>query len=203
MRHVQPHEVQKLLEKTEGYASAATITALVGLAQRVPKDQMIVELGCYKGQGTVALGLLSEADILCVDHFQGQPYSQDAGAMQWDHLMGDYEGDFLKAVLDAKLDHRVTPMRMDTALAGHRYVGPPVGLLFIDGDHTYPQPLDDFKAWEPHLTPEALVVFDDSTFPGPGQTILLLEAGGVWRVFERYDNDRLSILRRKDLGKAT
>lgn len=37
----------------------------------------------------------------------------------------------------------------------------PVDLLFIDTEHDGALPLAEFKAWEPYLAPNAIVLFDD------------------------------------------
>ena len=38
----------------------------------------------------------------------------------------------------------------------------PISLLWIDGDHEYESARSDFKLWEPHLRPDAVVAFHDT-----------------------------------------
>jgi hypothetical protein len=74
----------------------------------------------------------------------------------------------------------------------------PVGLLWIDGDHAYEGVSRDFRAWLPHLRPDAQVVFDDSVDPEMGPTRLveeILADGG----FERIRSvGKVTVLRRRD-----
>jgi glycosyltransferase involved in cell wall biosynthesis len=51
----------------------------------------------------------------------------------------------------------------------------PVGLLFLDGDHTYEGVRRDFESWEPHLIVNGLIAFDDSTDPKCGPSRLIGE----------------------------
>ena len=39
----------------------------------------------------------------------------------------------------------------------------PVGLLFIDGDHSFEGVTSDFKCWAPFIVDNGIVVFHDST----------------------------------------
>jgi hypothetical protein len=44
----------------------------------------------------------------------------------------------------------------------------PIGLLHLDGDHTYEGVVADLQAWLPHLTWDAVVALDDATDPALG-----------------------------------
>jgi predicted O-methyltransferase YrrM len=41
----------------------------------------------------------------------------------------------------------------------------PVGLLWIDGDHSLEGTRRDFEAWEPYLQPGGVVAFHDASTP--------------------------------------
>jgi hypothetical protein len=45
-------------------------------------------------------------------------------------------------------------------------VSAPLGLLFVDGDHTVEGVGRDWEAFEPHLAAEAIVMFHDFDKPG-------------------------------------
>ena len=49
--------------------------------------------------------------------------------------------------------------------AAKNWSGPPIGLLFIDGDHSYDGCRADIRSWLPKLEPGAYVAFHD--FPNP------------------------------------
>jgi hypothetical protein len=51
----------------------------------------------------------------------------------------------------------------------------PVGLLWLDGDHSYEGVRADYLAWSPHLLADAVVALDDSTNPDLGPHRLVEE----------------------------
>jgi predicted O-methyltransferase YrrM len=62
----------------------------------------------------------------------------------------------------------------------------PVDLLYIDSSHEREQTIEEVRAWQPHLRPGALIIFDDYThpdFPGIKQAIeeLALEGDSMAR----------------------
>lgn len=67
---------------------------------------------------------------------------------------------------------RVFPVVGNSAEVG-RHWARPVGMLFIDGDHTYQGVRADFNAWAPHVRPGGHILFHDAT---PGKYISL---GGI------------------------
>jgi hypothetical protein len=50
-----------------------------------------------------------------------------------------------------------------------------VGLLWLDGDHSYEGVNRDFACWSPHLGSTAVVALDDSLDPGLGPARLIDE----------------------------
>ena len=73
----------------------------------------------------------------------------------------------------------------------------PIGLLYIDGDHSYEGVRQDFECWSPYLLPGASIIFHDSRrdptadphvfaqgWPGPTQLVRELVAGGTFEVVE-------------------
>jgi MMP 1-O-methyltransferase len=72
----------------------------------------------------------------------------------------------------------------------------PIGLLWIDGDHTAEGVRRDFSSWEPFLRPDAVVAFHDVHDPdgGPAQLVESLCADGSWETVATVDS--LAALRR-------
>jgi hypothetical protein len=73
-------------------------------------------------------------------------------------LYADFRAQVSKAGFS---DEHVTAVKSLSTMAGDHYEGPPVGLLYIDGDHAKRAAIADLRAWRSHLTDDALVVFDD------------------------------------------
>lgn len=137
------------------------------LAAKVPATQAIVEIGSYKGQSTCHLAagaiLGAKAHVYAVD--------------PWD-LPGNVNGRFGFAEPETKVafleqikpwEEFITPIHAFSVDAARTWRGPPISLLFIDGDHSRSAVTEDFYAWKPHLAPGATVVFDDwGTKRNPG-----------------------------------
>jgi hypothetical protein len=70
----------------------------------------------------------------------------------------------------------------------------PIGLLFIDGDHTESGVRRDWSCWSPHLTADAVVAFDDADLPGPAKLIGEL-VGSNWDRIR--DLETIAVLQRK------
>jgi hypothetical protein len=144
---------------------------LAELAYDVPRTNAIIELGAFKGKSTAYIAegarLGGNAHVWTVDpwdlpgnidgkHHFAQHVTREAFRVQV-HSMG--------------LDEFITPIQDFSLRAADRWEGPEVGLLYIDGSHTYTDVRADYEAWEKHLAPRATVVFDDyRTKKNPGVT---------------------------------
>lgn len=78
--------------------------------------------------------------------------------------MGCLEGE-RQAVFNAGLGHligdRLKQICGDSKVVGKSWVGDPIELLFIDGDHSYEGCLGDLVAWTPHVSPGGLIIIHD------------------------------------------
>jgi predicted O-methyltransferase YrrM len=157
------------LAALSGLVPTAVGEALAELAARVPADQAIVEIGSFKGKSTCYLAAGAKAGR------GAHVYAVDP----WD-LAGNVTGRFgfaepsTREAFDAqirslRLASRVTPIQGFSVEVARAWEGPPVGLLFIDGDHSAKAVAADVAAWTPHLTPDAVLVLDDLDTPkNPG-----------------------------------
>lgn len=142
--------------------------ALYDLARDVPADHAIVEIGSFRGKSTAFLAAGSRdghgAHVHAVDPWDldGNPYGKHG------YSAPEVRTDFERQLRACRLWSRVTPHRgFSTDVA--RDWTKPVGLLFIDGDHSEAAVRADFEAWSPHLAPGAVVAFDDYATPrNPG-----------------------------------
>lgn len=157
------------LRDLEGLIPNYVGTALTELASWVPKDQAIVEIGSYKGKSTCHLAagaqLTHGAHVTAVD--------------AWD-LLGNISGKhgyadpatkraFHSQIARLGFGHHITAINAHSIDAARDWNGPPIGLLYIDGDHTQTGVEQDIEAWTPHLAPTATVAFDDyGTARNPG-----------------------------------
>lgn len=156
-------------DELEGLIPPEVAVALYELATEVPADLAIVEIGSYKGKSTCALAAGGRdgfgARVWAVDPWDlaGNPTGRFGFAES------DTRKAFERQVAEQELGDRVTAIRGFSVAVAKKWSGPPIGLLYIDGDHSESAVRADFHAWCPHLAPGATVVFDDLDTPkNPG-----------------------------------
>lgn len=174
------------LSALEGLVPDDVGETLLDLAAAVDRELAIVEVGSFKGKSTsyLAAGAQSGhgARVFAVD--------------PWD-LAGNVNGRFGFAQSDTRkafdrqlrsvgLRSHVTAKRGFSIDVAAKWDGPPIGLLFIDGDHAAESVSADLGAWTPHLAPRATVVFDDLDTPkNPGVRAALEALGLEWKLTAR------------------
>ena len=65
----------------------------------------------------------------------------------------------------AGVERQVTAIRSETAALAEHWTGPPIGLLFIDADHSYEGVKKDWSAWNARIAPLGKVAFHDYRNP--------------------------------------
>ena len=147
--------------KIEGWLTEGQARRLFEAAAQVRGGHAIVEIGSHHGRSTVLLARAKRAGVrlIAVD-----PY----GDVRWG---GGRES---LAVFNANLRGAdviddVTLVRAYGADAGRDWRGEPVGMLFVDGAHDYPNVIADLRAWLPHMAPNAFIAMHD-TFSSHGVT---------------------------------
>ncbi len=183
--------VEDFLARTEGMTSLDEGRLLYELAREVV-DGCIVEIGAYRGRSTVALGRGS-LDGHRAPVFVVEPHLQFTGILGGQFGPAD-AGAFYRAVLESGCYHVVRLLSVTSAEITpnwHR----PVGMLWIDGDHTYEGVKTDIDCWTPHLLSGATVVFDDAIDPSLGPHRLIQELLSGDR-FEQVRNvGKIAVLR--------
>ena len=163
---------ERAAESVEGWLSVGEGRTLFQLAAAVPKGCAIVEIGSWKGKSTVWLAAGSKAGsgakVYSIDPHTGtrddeeRARQQAGGGVIWSF------DDFRRNILRAGVADVVTPLVMYSEEAVS-HVKEPIGLLFIDGDHSYEGVRADFEVWSPHLVRGGVIAFHDtnvSVYPG-------------------------------------
>lgn len=156
------------LAKLEGLIPAQVGEELYALAGVVGKLLAVVEVGSYKGKSTCYLAAGARAG------FGAHVWAVDPWDLSHNETgrFGFAEAAtreaFHRQVAAAGLRGQVTPIQgFSTEVARHFRAR--IGLLYIDGDHSFKSVLDDFQAWRPYCVEGATVVFDDYDTPrNPG-----------------------------------
>jgi len=141
--HGDPHPA-----RIWGYLGEDESQRLTWLAARVPPALSIVEIGSLRGRSTARLGLGAAAGlgahVYAIDMWG--PYSPASG------LKG---GDQHRERFDINMEmfgltERVTPIRADSREVAKVWQRQ-IGLLFIDGEHTYKGIQADYEGFHKHI----------------------------------------------------
>lgn len=128
-----------------------------------------LEIGSFCGKSTVYLGTackLKGKTLFTIDHHRGSE-EQQPGQLYFDSDLFDSETGlidsfpYFRAVIQrAGLDDTVVPMVTESFVAARDWATP-LGMVFIDGGHSYETVLADYKCWHPHLQPYGFLAFHD------------------------------------------
>jgi predicted O-methyltransferase YrrM len=169
----------------------------------------VVEIGSYCGKSALYIGSGVEAGggvLICIDHHRGSEEHQpgeeyhdrdlfDAEAGRMDSL-----GELRKTLHRAKLEDHALILVAHSQQAARVWTTP-LGMLFIDGGHSFGAAHADFDGWAPKVVPGGIVAIHD-LFPDPdtgGQAPIEIYrkalASGEFEALP--DTKTLGVLRRK------
>ncbi len=146
----------------------------------------IVEIGSFRGKSAVALAHGTQNNpaavsrIVCVD-----PHADFTGI--YGGVFGTADrGEFYRIMLETGYFNQVALVNLTSTAAAMSW-SRPIGLLFIDGDHSRNGVQKDVECWEPFIEPGGYIVFDDSVDPaiGPAHVIDELLESRRFEVVER------------------
>jgi hypothetical protein len=168
-----------------GWFSKREAKELYTRVLEVPEEHLILEIGSYAGRATVVLAH-SGRRVICIDPLEFGTRPDGKWAIGPEHVTA------FEAVLARHANVSWVRARSEQAPLPDA----PVGLLFIDGDHEAPGPLEDYRRFAPALAPGATACFHDyKVCPGVTEAIdVLLAEGAVERVRRR---ERLMVVRKR------
>lgn len=217
-RPVRPQRKEKSMSKSpfprhfkqvRGLTPEEIGIALADFAAQVPRDQAIVELGVFHGKTALQMawgagqanGVGNGAHIWAIDAWDlpGNVYAEHGG-------MADNRAWARYWVRGLGYSNAITLVhQFSQDAAGLWTVGPgmgglgerPIGLLYVDGDHTYEGARRDIESWAPHLAPDARIAIDDylnENYSEVQRAVDDLVESGVLAPVEVY-HDRLAVTR--------
>lgn len=151
--------------KIHGFIQKPEGQLLYHLAKTSSEKGVVVELGSWKGQSTVCLGLGAKKRniVYAIDTFTGDMSTGFENTFS----------QFKKNIHHFKLTN-VIAIKKSTMQAIASW-NKPISLLFIDASHTFKDTLKDFLEWEQFVLEGGLIVFHDTLLPNPPR-----------KVFERH-----------------
>lgn len=160
---VRPFLASETLNRIEGYIDREEGDRLARAAAAVPAHEAIVEIGTASGAGAAYLAAGAAqghgARLYCVD-----PYEADDEERSGRVDAGQRTLEFARHRL-AYLELSATWLRGRSLDEARVWVGPPVGLLHVDGLHDFANVRADLRAWAEHMPRGALVICHDYFAP--------------------------------------
>lgn len=135
-----------------------------------------LEVGSYCGKSTIYLGAAAKSKgsvVYAIDHHRGSEEHQkgeeyhdpdlyDAGVQ----LMDSFR-EFRINMRAAGLEEVVVPVVAPSRIACKSWATP-LGMVFIDGGHSWEAALTDYRSWAAHLVPGGILAIHD-IFPDPAK----------------------------------
>ncbi|RFM26947.1 glycosyltransferase [Deminuibacter soli] len=176
------------IKNIQGWLEPDEAELLMAIAIKVCREQQqspnIVEVGCYQGKATVALGSVAKAfggaAVYTIDPHDGRQGAADDCIYT---LPASFEL-FAKNISEAGLSRVVHSIRTTT---DELQWDKPVAFLYIDGLHDYPHVSADFWAFAACLVPGAYIGFHDYADYYPGVQAMvheLLHSGHYYKVHQ-------------------
>ncbi|MEX2280962.1 MAG: class I SAM-dependent methyltransferase [Gemmatimonadota bacterium] len=167
-----------LVRRMLSHASEISLTEarfLGGLAQQVPADRCIVEIGTLFGESTRVLAMFkaSGTPLITVDSFRWNPH----GLRRKDHARITHG-----LLAEATTSHDVELREMDKAAFYASYQGGPPGLVFLDANHSYESTKADIS-WAQSVQ-AGIICGHDYSARFPGVTKAVDECGGAKQVVD-------------------
>ena len=162
------------------------------------EEGCIVEVGSYRGRSTVALAFGSQDGHQC-PIFAIEPHERFTGVYGGRFGPRDRAA-FFEAMLATGAWEIVRLVNVSSEVVTPGWTLP-VGLLWLDGDHSYEGVSRDYRCWERHLLPGTVLALDDTRSPdlGPARLVAELVDGGRWRVVAAPG--KMTVLRQQNNGE--
>lgn len=191
-------ETWKAIDPIQGWLTIYEGTVLYNLAQTV-EEFPIVEIGSWKGRSSACLGLGSIRGhgvfIYCVDPFNGGDERVGDTYAGFSVVNGTYS-EWCSNMDRLGLSEHCIPVVKTSKEAAPNF-GSPIGLLFIDGNHTHQGIQEDYDLWSPKILPGGYLAIHDvhPTWPGPYDFSRWVREDPAWEFVCHCDS--LLVMRKK------
>lgn len=159
------------LDSVKGFLDAAEGAALYAAAEEMAPQGLCVEIGSYCGKSTIILGTACQkagGALLAIDHHRGSEENQP-GEEYFDPDLDDGEGgmssllQFRANMRRAGLEDTVIPALAPSHMVARLPLAAPA-FVFIDGGHSMPAALADYRNWGVRVMRGGLLAIHD-VFP--------------------------------------
>lgn len=197
MAYKHPKNVPGLIRTKDG-------DFLAELASTVPDGQCIVEIGSFTGKSTcyLAKGSARSKDVMVfsVDPWDLLDHPISGSGLDICATRAEAEALFHENVGRCGFKKRVTAVKgfsADVAETWPSELRPPIGMLYIDGNHSLSGVTRDIEAWGHQVDTDGFMVFDDyQVAKSVTRAVDRLAAAGTWRKIDA-SNERFALLVRR------
>lgn len=160
----------------KGFMDEEEARRLYELAREASRLGPCLEIGSYCGRSAAYLGLGCREGggvFYSIDHHRGSEEQQPGQEYFDPDLVNPATGQidtfpiFRKTIADFGLEDTVIPIVSESAAVARNW-SMPLGLVFIDGGHTFDAAFTDYSAWVSHVMPGGFLVIHD-LFPDPSK----------------------------------
>lgn len=161
--------IPSFVHEIKGFLAPAEGERLFELALQGCLLGPCLEIGSFCGKSTVYIGLACKSQgrtLFSIDHHRGSE-EQQPGQLYFDPEVYDEKKGvidsfpYFRATIErAGLDDTVVPIVAKSHVVARDWKTP-LGLVFIDGGHSYETVLSDYRCWAQHLLPRGFLVFHD------------------------------------------
>ena len=160
----------------KGFIAREEALRLYELAREASRIGPCLEIGSYCGKTAAYIGAGCEeagSVLFSIDHHRGSE-EQQPGEEYFDPELLDTETGlidtfrFFRKTIDALgLEETVIPIIARSEVAAQEWKTP-LGMVFIDGGHTFEAAMIDYTCWTPHVLPGGFLAIHD-IFLDPSQ----------------------------------
>ncbi len=169
-------KIAELASQTKGFLAEDEGAGLYELGVEACALGPCLEIGSFCGKSAIYLGSACKSGnstLFTIDHHRGSE-EQQPGQLYFDPEIFDSRKGVINSLpllqetlKKAGLEDHVVPMVTQSGVAARNWATP-LGLVFIDGGHSYQTALSDYRCWSPHLLPGGFLVFHD-IYPDPAK----------------------------------
>jgi predicted O-methyltransferase YrrM len=161
--------IPEFVSKVKGFLAEEEGLKLFELALEACSLGPCLEVGSFCGKSAIYLGVackIKRRTLFTIDHHRGSE-EQQPGQPYFDSDLFDSKTgmidslQYFRAVIQkARLEETVVPMIAKSHVVARDWTTA-LGLVFIDGGHSYEAVVTDYRCWHPHLLPGGFLIFHD------------------------------------------
>ena len=178
-------KLEMIIKNIEGIMSNAECLKLNRLAEL--SESSILEIGAYKGKSTACIASGTKHDVYSLDlwDLRSADFKPSRKVTSRGYYLNKTYKQFLENI--SNFDN-VVPVKGDSKEIGKIW-RIDLGMLFIDGDHTFDGFLSDYSLFAPYLISGGFLAVHDYVIEPVAKVIEeIIKPSGLWDSFELTDS---------------